>query len=274
MVNLYWFRVLHFVVLLLLFAPFASGADNSNFYSQSQKVDALGSNFSAGMVTGVASGTNQVQSIVGLGVLGLVFEAMMAMSNPPNTIDGVTYTEVYGFGKRIFSGTSYVSGIDGGITAGILPTEIRAPLLIYPVGPVTLEIDGGARVMADVSVQNMSVIGIPASLSSLGVTMSADASAAGFLEGYAKLLVIRGGVGGQLDIIDAQSNLNARITFDGNKPLVMINAMVQFLKGRVYAFLDYFNLFSSNGWTRLLDNNLYLWNGYCYSFGNLSCPAK
>ena len=160
---------------------------------------------------------------------------------------------------------------DLNFSVGLAPAEIRVPLFVYPVGPVALQIDGGARFQADVQGSLVPALAIPFSLSSLGVQLEAVADGAGFIEGYANFLVVRAGVGGQVDLVDASADLNARLSFDGSPPFVGISAMVDFLKGRFYAFLDYFNPLKF-GYQRLLDYTIYSWNGYCYDTGAMLCP--
>lgn len=270
-------RILFFTLLGLLpvLEPMAlavdTGSQGGSNYTQSQSTKVLGKTTGASYQSGVQSGTRAVTTAANFTIMGAVFQALFASMNPPNTIGGTTYTEVYSFGKRVFSQSSYFSADgNGAVRAGLTPTQVRVPVFAYPIGPLTLQLDAGARFQANIEAQMMNVIGIPVELSSLGIEMKAIAAAAGFIEGYAKFFIIRGGVGGQLDLIDAQGNLNARFNFDGTKPLVMVSAMVEFLKGRFYAFLDFWAF----GWKRLLDYDLYSWKGYCFSTGGLVCPAS
>jgi hypothetical protein len=201
----------------------------------------------------------------------VAFQALTASVQPANTIGGTTYAEVYSFGKRVFSQS--VSAEQNGMLrfrAGISPTEMRIPAFMYAVGPMLLQIDAGARFQANVQAQITPEIAFPLEFANFSVNLQAVANAAAFIEGYAKLLIIRAGVGGQLDLIDAHGEVDARFT-PGEKPLVLISAMVQFLKGRLYAFFDLFWL-SASGWKRLWDYDLYNWNGYCFATSNLTCP--
>jgi hypothetical protein len=147
------------------------------------------------------------------------------------------------------------------------------PFVIYPVGPLTLNVGGGARFHALLDATLIPEIGIPLNTSTLGVTVSATARAAGFVEAYAAILIIRGGVGGQVNLIDGKLDVHGRVAFDQSKPTILVNGIVQFLNGRFYAFLDIFG-FLSFGWKRLIDHDIYKWNGLCYSVGYTPCPAK
>jgi hypothetical protein len=217
------------------------------------------------------SSSQQLSATVLLDILGDGLQALQAIAEPPNTIDGTTYTEFYSFGKRVFSQSAFFTSNSGnlGFSAGLAPAEIRVPLVVYPVGPVAVEIDGGVRFQADLQGQLVPDISTASQLASLGVQLQAVADGAGFLEGYANLLILRAGVGGQVDLIDAQANLNARFTFDGNAPYFGIDAMVDFLSGKFYAFLDVFDFF---GFKRLFEDTIHSWNGTCYSTGDSLCP--
>ena len=235
----------------------------------------MGTKVGANIQAGVPAGTQKVQTVVGVNIFGLALQALLAMQKPPNTINGTTYTELYSFGQRIFSqvGTFQADYQNLSVKAGLAPTEIRVPAITYPIGPVILQIDGGARFKANLAAQITPNFGIPLSTSTVGAQLGAEAAAAGFIEGYAQLLVVRAGVGGQVDLIDANASVNARMAFDGTPPVVTVNAMAQFLKGRFYAFVDFLSFFPMS-FKRLVDYELYKWTGYCVAAGTGSCPAK
>lgn len=265
--------ILLLLTLSLLFAvTTAFAGEASPLIEKTEETKVLGRSTGAEVSAGSDAVTKALKIRSTLSVFGVVLPALLAITHPANTIDGVTYTEVYSFGRRVFTDNFYFSH-DGiaGFRLGLPPIQIRAPVLVYPVGPLLLELDAGARFHADLQGQNMSVIGIPAELSSLGIELQANGLAAGFVEGYAKLLFLRAGLGGQLDLVDLTAKLFARYNFDGTPPLVMANLLAEFLKGRFYAFVDFFNIFGW-GWKRLFDFDLYSWNGFCFSAGNLSCP--
>lgn len=267
-------------ITLSLAGPSAHGGaegyqDASNF-EQGYYTKVFGKKSGVDFKTGEASLIRPgIQSGSTFNFLDASFKALNAYMSEPNTINGTTYTEVYSFGKRIFSQSFYFkpNGTTG-FSAGLTPTQVRVPVVTYPVGPATLELDGGARFQADVTGQNMSTIGgNDSSLNSLGIDLQAKVAAAGFVEGYAKLLVVRAGVGGQIDLIDARGMVTARYTFDGNPPLVTAGGIAEFFKGRVYAFLDLFSI-GDWGWKRLLDHSIYEWHALCFAAGTYSCPVK
>lgn len=260
-------RSLSFLVFLAVPLP----TEAAPALNEEKEVEVLGTEM-GGKVTvtnlpGQASGTYFT-----LKSLGTAMRALFALTSPPNTIDGVTYTEVYSFGKRIFSNSHYFYTDGAQFSVGLAPTQVRVPIVVYPVGPVTVHVDGGARFQANLSAKNMTTISFPIQYSEPGIQLSAKAAAAGFVEGYASIVVLRGGVGGQLDLVDANLDVNSKFSLEGKETVITVSAMVHFLKGRLYAFLD-LGLF---GWgmKRLIDHDLYTWNGYCFAAGEGRCPAS
>jgi hypothetical protein len=264
--------VLGWLALSVLLAAPSSLEASDTVYEAGKNVEVLGTTMGAKVNTSTTA-TNQVASTVSLNSLGTAIQALFALTNPPNTIDGTTYTEVYSFGKRVFSGASYSTSNGGQISVGLAPTQVRVPFVMYPIGPVTLEVDGGARFQANLSMNNMTNISIPIQYSEPGLQLSAAAGAAGFVEGYAKLFVVRGGAGGQLDLVDAHLDVNTKYNIEENKVSVTVAGIAEFLKGRIYAFVDIWGIFSW-GWKRLIDKDLYNWNGYCFATENMACPGK
>lgn len=265
-------RVSGWVALSVLLAAPSPLEASDTVYEAGKSVEVLGTEM-GGKVQTTTTATNQVASAVTLTSLGTVMQALFSLTNPPNTINGTTYTEVYSFGKRVFSGASYSTTNNGQISVGLAPTQVRVPFVAYPIGPVMLEVDGGARFQANLTMNNMTNISIPIQYSEPGLQLSAKAGAAGFVEGYAKLFVVRGGVGGQLDLVDAQLDVNTKYNLEENKVSVTVAGIAQFLKGRIYAFADILGIFSW-GWKRLIDHDLYNWNGYCYATENMQCPGR
>lgn len=246
---------------------------NPNVFDQSQQVNVLGSTMGAEFATGTPN-SSQVTSTATLEVLGKRMQAMQASVNVPDTIDGTTYAEFYSFGLRVFSENFYFQ--HQGLTeakVGLAPMEIRVPLIAYPVGPLILEISAGGRFQADLDGKLQPTFMNPIAQSIVGVNLNASANGAGFIEGDASLIAVRGGVGGQLGLLDAQADVNTNFFFDGRSPLVDLGAMVDFLNGKLFAFLDVFSLIQF-GWNRLWEHDFYSWGGYCFSTGNISCPAK
>lgn len=260
------------ILTTLLLETSAFAVVNEDMWEGKKGTEVLGKEMSGSFSAGTPANTKVVQTKAKLTVLGVAMQALSAAISPPNTIGGKTYTSVYSFGKRIFNHSTTMEH-EGLLKfrVGIAPTELRIPVFVHPVGPLLVQIDGGARFEANLQIQNSTEIAFPLEFANFGADLQAVAAAAGFIEGYAKLLILRAGVGGQLDLIDARGHVNARFT-PGEKPLIMISAMVEFLKGRLYAFADIFWI-SQTGWKRLWNYDLFNWYGYCYSTSNLRCPV-
>src|SRR5690606_13827448 len=106
MVN-YNFRIWKLATYCLLLGLPASGFASGTVYEAEKKVEVLGAEMGAKAQT-VITPAEQVASAVSVSTLGTALQALFALTNPPNTIDGVTYTEVYSFGKRIFADSRYL----------------------------------------------------------------------------------------------------------------------------------------------------------------------
>ncbi|MGZ3711707.1 MAG: hypothetical protein ACXVBE_08125, partial [Bdellovibrionota bacterium] len=209
------------VLLLSELPAYSADTTDTNMFEGTRQTQVLGKEMSGTFAAGVPTNTTVVKTKAKITVLGVVMQALMASIAPANTIDGKTYTEVYSFGKRVFSNSTSVESGMLKFRAGISPTEVRIPVYAYPVGPLLLQIDGGARFEANVTIQNSTEIAIPLKFANFAVDLQAVAAAAGFIEGYAKLLIVRAGVGGQLNLIDAHASVNARFT-PATKPLVLV----------------------------------------------------
>lgn len=226
-------------------------------------------------MSGTPSGTNQLVSNATLTVLGNNLPALQSYVNPPMTIGGTTYNEVYSFGYRVFDQSAYFHDDAGifGFTAGLAPTEIRVPLVNYPVGPLILQIAAGARFDANIQARMTPEIFVSdPSLSVLGVNLTANVNGAGFIEGDASLIAIRAGIGGQLDLLDAQATVQSQFFFNGASPQASIAAYAEFLSGKIYLFADFFDILVV-GWQRLWENDLYTAKGTCFTAGGSVCPA-
>jgi hypothetical protein len=268
-------RLTTLVALTFLTTPaLAWGADS--YVSAEQHTTVLGTTMGGEQAGGNPAATQTLESKTNLTVFSHTLNAMTATAEPPENIGGVTYNVIYSFGKRIFSQAFYFgTPAPNTVTVGLAPTEVRVPFFVYPVvGPLTVEASGGVRFQANLTAQLTPEIGIPIQTSTLGVQLMALAQGAGFIEGDAQIpIILRVGVGGQVDLIDANFALNGRVSFDGNKPVVLFGGMIEFLKGRLYAFLDIFGIFNI-GWKRLIDYDLYNWDGPCVAIGVGTCPAK
>jgi hypothetical protein len=265
------------VLLALLLLPSTTAFAADSYVTQSYSSKTLGKTTSASVSGGNPAATQTVEANANVTLIGKSLNALNARTESPDSLEigSTSYTTVYSFGKAVFAKAFTISsGGYNNVKLGLAPTEIRVPFVIYPVGPLTLNVGGGVRFQANLDATLTPTLVLNDLKSSeLQVQLMALAEAGGFVEAYAALLIIRGGVGGQVDLLDGHLDVNGKVAFNGDKPTMFINGIVKFFNGRFYAFLDIFG-FLKLGWKRLIDHNLYSWNGICYSMGNLQCPAK
>lgn len=275
--SLYWIYMLNnYIPALLLAALYLPLPAYGEFVQQSFEDKTMGGRTGASVTAGNLPGTQSVETTANVKIIGKQLNALGAVVESPDSISigSTTYTTVYSFGKAVFSDAfGITTGGPNNIKLGLAPTEIRVPFVVYPVGPLTLNVGGGARFHALLDATLIPELGVPLNTSTLGVSISAKALGAGFVEAYAAILIIRGGVGGQVNLVDGKLDVHGRVAFDQSKPTILVNGIVQFLNGRFYAFLDIFG-FLTLGWKRLIDHDIYKWNGFCYSVGYTPCPAK
>jgi hypothetical protein len=281
------------LAILLLWTLPAHAADDG-YVTRSYKAHTLGQSSGAEVSAGNPGATQTVETNANVKLIGKSLNVLNARVESPGTLEalpglgggdcttvdcidigGTAYTTVYSFGKALLSDAFTISsGGYNNVKLGLAPTEVRVPFIVYPVGPLTLNVSGGVRFQANLDATLTPILVLnDLKSSALGVQLSAMAEAGGFVEAYAKLLIIRGGVGGQVDLIDGNIAVNGQVLFNGEKPAVTVNGIVQFFNGRFYAFLDIFG-FLKLGWKRLINHDLYTWKGICYSMGYTSCPAK
>jgi flagellar capping protein FliD len=253
----------------------ASTSASASGINQTESTKVLGQNLSATVQEAAPSGAQQLTSSIIVSALGTSMNALQTVVNAPTTANGTGTTEYYSFGKRIFSQNFYFQS--NGIlqaSVGISPVEVDVPIIAYPVGPLVLAIDGGVRFQADASGQLLPTI--MADLlndSTLEVKLSANATGTGFVNGDATLVAIRAGVGGNVDLVDGNFNTDAMFRFDGSDPQVQYGAMLKFLDGEIVAFVDILDPLVM-GWSRLWQQPLFNWNGYCYAAGSDTCTAS
>ena len=178
-------------------------------------------------------------------------------------------TNWYIAGTRVWTG--HLNYQKGALvyTGGISPTQIPFPLVVYPLGPLTLQVDAGVDFQGALNASMSPGWAYPLNDTVLKGSLTSNLTAGGYLEGYAKLLVVRGGVGGKINLIDGSTGINAMILFNGRKPILSGKGKVQLLNGDIYAFVDT-NVFLGK-WKRILNKDLYKWNGKCFAFGSDTC---
>ncbi len=181
----------------------------------------------------------------------------------------IATTNWYIGGTQIWTGN--LAFKNGALTyeGGIAPTQIPFPLFVYPLGPILLQVDAGVSFQGNVSASLIPGISIPMEDSTLSGKLQAELAASAYIEGYAKLLIVRAGIGGNINVIDGTAGIETTIFMNQTKPKLEGFGKVQLLDGSVYGFVDTTILFGR--WRRILNKNFFAWNGKCYSFGVEQC---
>jgi hypothetical protein len=181
-------------------------------------------------------------------------------------------TDLYIGGTRVWNGTLKVD--KGGLvySGGVAPTQIPFPLFVYPLGPVVLQLDAGIEFEGQVEASILPGISIPIEDMTIDAKLQAELYAAGYVEGSARLLFVRAGVGGRVNFIDGSTGVAAHIYFNGTKPQASGFGKVVLLNGSVYGFVDSTLLFG--GWKRWLSKDFFKWPGKCFAFGEASCASQ
>jgi hypothetical protein len=158
------------------------------------------------------------------------------------------------------------------ISAGLPTVSMRAPLVRLPVGPVTLAVDAGVAAEANLTGKLAPLISIPIQFTSVKATLETDISASGFIEGYAKWLIVRAGIGGELRLIRADANVSGEVGFAGYPPRFAFEGYLSLLAGKIYGFVDYFNVFGWK-WKRALEPTFANWKGKCIALSKTTGGA-
>lgn len=184
---------------------------------------------------------------------------------------GSAESDLYVGGMRVWTGKGRFEKGSFIYEGGIAPSQMAWPIVTYPLGPVLLQIDAGISYEVGVEARVTPFLSYPIEFSSIGASVKANASASGYVEGYANFLVVRGGVGGELTVLDGYGKVAADIYFN-QKPVLNYAGKLTLLQGRIYGFVDTFNVFGWK-WKRWWNPTLFSWDGKCWAFGGESCVA-
>ncbi len=200
------------------------------------------------------------------------------------TIDPTTaVNDLYIAGKRVWNGTFTQEAGSFVYRGGIAPTQIPFPLVLYPVGPLILEVDAGVSfsvnlvakltpgpgvLSASSTASSSTAASDLAPVSVVAISLDAAATGSAYIEGFAQVLVVRGGIGGQITVIDGSANVAADF-FQNQAPKVQYVGKLTLLSGHVYAFVDSNLLFGK--WKRWWSHDFFKWSGKCYAFGGQVC---
>lgn len=196
------------------------------------------------------------------------------------TADGVIQNktnDLYVNGIKVWTGGGSLQ--DGTIeySGSVAPTQINMPVFSYTIGPVVLEVSAGVEFEAAMNAKLYSPIlkpdlsTLPAEEVLVDTSLDTHATASGYVEGLARVLIVQAGVGGKVNIIDGNAAVAASVPLmDPGHPELSYDGKLQVLNGKIYAFIDYRKI---GGWKRLSNFNLYSWNGMCWAMGEQSCST-
>jgi hypothetical protein len=178
-------------------------------------------------------------------------------------------TDLYVGGIRLWTGALRYQNGALVYSGGVPPTQLPFTVFTYPIGPLLLQVDAGVEFEGDIEAALVPGLSYPFPDSTLDAKLTANLSAGGFIEGYANMWLIRGGVGGRVDLINGTTGLAGHIYMNGHKPSGTGFGMVHLLSGDLYGFVDTHFFFGR--WNRLYKKEFYQWKGWCYAFGDSSC---
>jgi hypothetical protein len=181
-------------------------------------------------------------------------------------------TDLYIDGIKLWTGSLQYANGSLSYTGGVPPTQIPYTIFVYPVGPMTLQVDAGVEFEGSLDASITPGLSYPFTDSTLDAQLSANIAAGGFVEGYANLWLIRAGVGGAVDLVDGATGVVGHIYMNGQAPSGAGFGMIHLLSGDIYAFVD--TRFFLGQWDRIWKKDFYNWAGWCYSFGATSCGIQ
>ena len=188
-------------------------------------------------------------------------------------------TELYVGSIQVVTSTGKFENGAYSANIAIPPVTARIPVVTLPVGPLTVKLNAGFSLEANLSAGLHPEFAVPIEDSALRAELSPQAKALGFLEGYVSLFILRGGVRGEVTVIDTDTHLGARIALNGTTPPLYYSfGYIDFLSGQVNGFADRFKVWGWR-WSRFWQPTLYSWAGTCINLGKGSetvgpCASK
>jgi hypothetical protein len=227
-----------------------------------------------------SSAAGGLQSTTDILLLGKDRSLVRVQSEPQVFETGETkiQNDLYVAGMRIWSGGGTIENKGYSYEGLIAPTQIAWPLVTYPLGPVLLQIDAGVNYQASLKASAIPGVTFPLQSISLKTSLDAKVAGAGYLEGYAKFILVRGGVGGSIELIDGhtlasvESELSPVEQDPISEPEVKVTGKLTILKGRIYGFVDTYRMLTAK-WKRSLNKNFFVYPGKCWAFGEEKCET-
>lgn len=264
-------KLIRFVLLVTLIS---SPALAEQVLEKKSKI--LGKEFSVKEQLGSVASGNGVSASTQVKFLGKLIPLINSKMEY-TTSDGKIETknnELYVNGIKLWTGNGNLENGTLTYQGSVAPTQIAMPVFSYTVGPLVLEVSGGVEFEASMDAKlaspllNSDLSTLPTADTLVDASLNNHATASGFVEGRARVLIVQAGVGGRVNIIDGIASVNATIPMlDPTQPTLSYDGKLQVMNGKIYAFVDYRKL---GGWKRWKNFDLYSWNGYCWALSNVS----
>lgn len=184
----------------------------------------------------------------------------------------MTYDRQSDLIQTYVNGVQVNSGNPTPDSKGVFQNQVTFPAinaklttLNLPVGPLAVNINAGFAMQGSLISQLTPIIALPAIYTTIDLEVKPKVQALGYLEGSVNLLVLRGGVGGQLNVVDADFDVHSRMAMYWVKPQFTSSGYADFLSGDIYAFADYFAIWQWR-WKRFWNSQLGHWDGKCFDF--------
>lgn len=204
---------------------------------------------------------NGVLALLVAKLMGKDLSLLEAAAQTTNLLEGET--ELTLAGMKVWNQKSEFKNGKYTYSAGVPTTQSRLKVVTLPVGPITVNVDAGLAYDAAIEGSLSPHFSIPIEYTAIGAELATKIDVAGFIEGYAQFLFLRGGVGGQVDIVRGKAGLNAELAISELQRRIDFTGFLQTLSGKFYAFADSFSIFGMR-WKRFWQPTIAEWKGYCF----------
>jgi hypothetical protein len=202
-----------------------------------------------------------------------LWEAHAFSSDGGKTVEAKTFSR----GLRVWDTSAVWEDGRLKFKAAMPPIEVRVPTWVYPIGPALLSVDAGVQFDANVTGEVQPFFYYPVRFTTIRTAVQGTGAAAGIASGSLRVLVVRTGIEGRLELVDGTVEANALFQLNGNRPVLAYRGELEMLAGSILAFFDARSIFGS-AWKRLWEKPLIEWIGFKKSFSvgypEISDPSK
>jgi hypothetical protein len=188
-----------------------------------------------------------------------------------NENEGMSYRNNFSVNGRKILVSSFVND-DGSFdySAEVPFMEISGDLFSYSFGILSLGVNSGVTFEGDLKASLSSELlkedpFISDEMNLAKASASVDVLTKGYVEGQVKILFVKGGVGGSINLIEGEAGAEistAPVNLDA--PEINYFGSVHLLRGQLYGYVG-------SGHSKWLSHDFYTSNGYCYGFGSKPC---